>query len=146
MIAAIRFWLPGREPARFIKDFRTGMDVRTRLTPGDAPVAEFKAIAETGRLPDGATFDLARRIDLNEDHLYGGWWISIVLRTAKGQTHGFSIRERLIRAIPLEEALALDEAALRDQAGDSLPFRASLIESIKNWKERIDRRDKKARQ
>ncbi len=148
VIAAIRVWLPDRETGAIAGG------VRTNVTPADAPIDAFKAIAETRRMPVGATFGATKSRDVGDDQLYAGWWVALALAKAQPNpagrvaparegSHPFSIRERLVRSVPLEEVLKDEEAGERRQSGLILSDQLPLPARVKNLKDRIEWRDRK---
>ena len=109
---------------------------------------DFRKIAETRELPQGAYFEILQLKDPGGDFLFEGWWIQIVMSKADGEFYTFPVRSRVLRSVSLEEALswAEDRVAVVKTAikGRGVPSGRKVLEKrVLSLKERIELRDRK---
>jgi hypothetical protein len=74
----------------------------------------FKNITETRELPPGADFEVLRGWDPGKDFLFEGWSVRLIFLNPDGGTHGFPIRTRMMRSIPLEDEIERLKKVLAD--------------------------------
>ncbi len=124
VIAAIRFWEPSKDSPAL-----------------EATRAAFREIARTRQLPPDASFEVIDTMDPGGDFVFLGHWVRIRLKNGDFGTYAFPIRDRLIRSMTLEEAIARAEAELRGRG--PLPGQTPLRVDLEGLKARIEKRDRR---
>ena len=100
----------------------------------DALFASFQRIAQTGKLPAGAEFEVLTGLDPGADYLFDVWYVRIMLPKEDGGTYSFPIRSRIIRSRPVGEVAWDLEQRLRETP--PMPGRYRLEKRLEELKVR----------
>jgi len=82
VVAAIRAWDREEEPAT------------------DEIYKAYQAIADTRKLPAGATFEFITKWSVFNGHEFGVWWINLEI-TGPDTGYGFRVRHQMLRCRPV---------------------------------------------
>jgi len=85
VVAAIRGWIRERVPAT------------------DEVYRVYQTIADTKKLPDGATLTFTTKWSGFNNHEFDVWWIDLTIKTGANTGYTFRIRDQKLRCRPLAQ-------------------------------------------
>ena len=85
VVAAIRGWIRERVPAT------------------DEVYRVYQTIADTKKLPDGATITFTTKWSGFNNHEFDVWWIDLTIKTGANTGYTFRIRDQKLRCRPLAQ-------------------------------------------
>ena len=107
---------------------------------------DFRMVSETRDMPPGMRFENRQMNDMDGDFVFEGWWVQIVMSKAGGGDSVIPIRSRVLRSLPLEEAIKWAHAkqvrAMQSANPEERKTAFLLREYIKSLEQRIGRKGK----
>ena len=110
------------------------MDRKDHPLAPETILRSFERIAQTNKLPAGATFEALTSLDPGRDFVFDTWYVRITLPREDGGSYSFPVRSRIVRSRPVAEVARDLEAQL--QTMPQLPGRYRLEDRLQLLKKR----------